>query len=152
MRRADQITGVIVLIFSLAVIEGARRMPPSGTFGPGAGFLPFWLGVAMAILSIILLVNATREPTQASGRSPFPKGAAVLSILEAVGALAAFIFLLEILGFLLAIALLTAFLLRVVERERWLTTVLVAVANAAGLYVVFQILLGVSLPKNILGF
>jgi len=152
MRRAEQITGIIMLIFSMAVMEGARRMPPSGTFGPGAGFLPFWLGAAMAILSIILLVNATREPAQASGRSPFPKGRAVLSILMTVGALAAFIFLLETLGFLLAIALLTAFLLRVVEREGWVTTATVALANAAGLYVVFKVLLGVSLPKNTFGF
>ena len=152
MRRADQITGIVMLVFSVAVIEGARRMPPSGTFGPGAGFLPFWLGAVMAILSITLLVNATRQPAHASARSPFPTGRAVVSILETVGALAAFILLLENLGFLFAIALLTAFLLRVVEREPWLTTVLVAVANAAGLYVVFRILLGVSLPKNIFGF
>jgi putative tricarboxylic transport membrane protein len=152
MRRADQLTGIIMLIFSMAVIEGARRMPPSGTFGPGAGFLPFWLGATMAILSIIMLVNATRETAPASGLSPFPKGRPVLSILMTVGALAAFISLLETLGFLLAIALLTAFLLRVVEREGWLTTVTVALANAAGLYVVFKILLSVSLPKNTFGF
>jgi putative tricarboxylic transport membrane protein len=152
MRRADQITGIFMLIFSVAVMEGGRRMPPSNTFGPGAGFLPFWLGVAMAILSIILLVNATREPVQASGRSPFPKGRPVVAILETVAALAAFFLLLETLGFLVSIALLTAFLLRAVEREGWLTTLMVAVANSAGLYVIFQMLLGVSLPKNILGF
>jgi len=152
MRRADQITGVIVLIFSLAVIEGARRMPPSGTFGPGAGVLPFCLGAAMAVLSIILLVNASREPAHASGRSPFPKGRGLLAIIETAGALGSFILLLETLGFLVATALLTAFLLRVVEREGWWITVGVALANAAGLYVVFQVLLGVSLPKTVFGF
>jgi putative tricarboxylic transport membrane protein len=127
-------------------------MPPSGTFGPGAGFLPFWLGVAMAILSIALLINATRGPVQVSEASPFPRGHAIVAILKTAGALAAFILLLETLGFLLSIALLTAFLLRIVERMGWPTTVTVAIANAAGLYVVFQMLLGVSLPKNILGF
>lgn len=152
MRRADQITGVVVLIFSLAVIEGARRMPPSGTFGPGAGFLPFWLGAALAILSIILLVNATREPVLASERSPFPRGRAVVAIVETAGALAAFVLLLETLGFVLSIVLLTAFLLRVVERVGWLTTVTVSVANALGLFIVFQKFLGVSLPKSMLGF
>ena len=152
MRRADQITGSSFSSSLLAVIEGARRMPPSGTFGPGAGFLPFWLGVAMGVLAIILLVNATREPVEASAGSPFPRGRAVVAILETVGALAVFILLLETLGFLVSIALLTAFLLRIVERVRWLTTVTVAVANSAGLYVVFQMLLGVSLPKNIFGF
>jgi putative tricarboxylic transport membrane protein len=152
MRRADKVTGVIVLIFSVAVIEGSRRMPPSNTFGPGAGFMPFWLGVLMAVFSILLIVNATRQPVESGGRFLFPIGRPVLSILETVGGLAAFILLLEPLGFLLTTALLTAFLLRVVESERWLTTAVVAVVNAIGLYVVFQVLLGAALPKNFLGF
>ena len=152
MRRADQLTGIIMFVFALAVMEGARRMPPSGTFGPGAGFLPFWLGVAMAALSVMLLVNATREPVTAGARAPFPTGWKLLPLVETVIGLGAFILLLEVLGFLLATALLTAFLLKVVERERWVTTGLVAVANAGALYIVFRILLGVSLPKNVLGF
>jgi len=152
MRRADQITGIVMLVFSLAVMEGARRMPPSGTFGPGAGFLPFWLGVAMAALSIILLVSATREPAPVGGRATFPTGWKLLPICETIGGLAAFILLLETLGFLLSIALLTAFLLRVVEREGWGTTLTVAVANAGALYIIFKVMLGVSLPKNTFGF
>ncbi|RPI08468.1 MAG: tripartite tricarboxylate transporter TctB family protein [Zetaproteobacteria bacterium] len=152
MRRADQITGIVMLVFAMAVMEGSRRMPPSGTFGPGAGFLPFWLGVAMAALSIILLVNATREPVLGGGPAPFPTGWKLLPLVETVGGLAAFVLLLETLGFLLSIALLTAFLLRVVEREGWFTTLLVAVGNAGALYIIFKVFLGVSLPKNIFGF
>jgi putative tricarboxylic transport membrane protein len=152
MRRADQITGIIVLIFSLAVMEGSRRMPPSATFGPGAGFLPFWLGVLMAVLSILLIIRASRQPGGTPGRSPLPNRRAAIAIAATVAGLAAFIVLVEPLGFLLATALLTAFLLRVVERERWRTTALVAAGNAVGLYVIFQILLGVNLPKNMLGF
>lgn len=127
-------------------------MPPSGTFGPGAGFLPFWLGLAMAVLAIILLVNATREPVLAGGCAPFPTGWKLLPILETICGLAVFILLLETLGFLLSIALLTAFLLRVVEGEGWGTTLLVAVGNAGALYIIFKVLLGVSLPKNTFGF
>jgi putative tricarboxylic transport membrane protein len=152
MRRADQIAGAIILVFSLAVIEGGRRMPPSNTFGPGAGFLPVCLGVVMALLSVLLLVNAWRQSREAACRSPFPDRKAMLAITSTVGAMAAFILFLETLGFLLATTLLSAFLLGVIERERWLTTALVAVGNALGLYIVFQILLGVSLPKNLLGF
>jgi putative tricarboxylic transport membrane protein len=152
MRRADQITGILMFLFGAVVMEGARRMPPSGTFGPGAGFLPFWLGAAMAVLSVILLTNATREPAQAGGRAPFPTGRKLLPLIETALGLAAFILLLEWLGFLLSTALLTAFLLKAVEREGWVTTGIVAVANAGALYVVFQILLGVNLPKSILGF
>lgn len=152
MRRADQITGILMLIFSAAVMEGGRRMPPSNTFGPGAGFLPFWLGVVMAILSVTLLVNATRQPATAGGAAPFPTGRPLVAILATAVSLAAFILLLEPLGFLLATGLLTAFLLKAVEREGWRTSLVVAVANAAMLYLVFNTLLGVSVPRNLFGF
>jgi putative tricarboxylic transport membrane protein len=152
MRRADQITGIITLIFSVAVMEGGRRMPPSNTFGPGAGFLPFWLGVILALLSILLFVNARRQADGTADRSPFPNKKSMLSIALTTGSLAAYNFLIEPLGFLVSTVLLSAFLLGVVERERWHVTALVAVANAIGLYIIFQVLLGVGLPKNALGF
>jgi putative tricarboxylic transport membrane protein len=152
MRRADQATGVLLLVFSLALMEGSRRLPPSGTYGPGAGFLPFWLGALMAGLSILLLVTARREPVAAADKHPFPPRQGLIPVGATIGGLAAYILLLERLGFLLGTGLLTAFLLGVVEREKWSTTVLVAVLNSVGLHVVFRILLGVSLPKNVLGF
>ena len=152
MRRADQITGIIVLIFSLAVMEGSRRLPPSATFGPGAGFLPFWLGVLLAILSLLLIGQASRQPGTAMSKAMFPDRQTLIPVGAAIGSLAAYILVLERLGFLLGTGLLTAFLLGVVEREKWLTTVLVAVLNSVGLYVVFHVLLGVSLPRNMFGF
>lgn len=152
MRRADQITGIIMLIFAAAVMEGGRRMPASLTFGPGAGFLPFWLGVVMAVLAILLYVNATREPAEAKSRSPFPDRRAILAIMATVASLAAYNLIIEPVGFLVSTALLSAFLLGVVEREPWYTTASVAAANAVVLYIIFEKLLGVSLPKNVLGF
>ncbi len=152
MRRADQVTGILLVVFSLALMEGSRRLPPSGTFGPGAGFLPFWLGALMAILSILLLVTARRQPVASAEGRLFPNRKVLIPVGATIGGLAAYILLLEWLGFLLGTGLLTAFLLGVVEREKWATAVLVAVLNAAGLHVVFRLLLGVSLPKNVLGF
>jgi hypothetical protein len=69
-----------------------------------------------------------------------------------IASLAVYILTLEILGFLVGTGLLTAFLLGVVEREKWSTTVVVAVLNSVGLYLVFQVLLGVNLPTNRFGF
>ncbi len=152
MRRGDQVTGIIVLAFSLALMEGSRRLPPSATFGPGAGFLPFWLGALMAVLSILLLVNACRQPVAAADKALFPNRRVLIPVGATIGSLAAYILVLDRLGFLLGTGLLTAFLLGVVEREKWPTAVLVAVLNSVGLYVVFHVLLGVSLPKSVLGF
>jgi putative tricarboxylic transport membrane protein len=152
MRRADQVTGIIVLIFSSVLMEGSRRLPPSATFGPGAGFLPFWLGALLALLSILLIVNAFRRPVVSATKRIFPSGRVLLTLGAAIAGLAVYILTLEILGFLVGTGLLTAFLLGFVGREKWYTTILVAVLNAAGLYLVFQVLLGVNLPANRFGF
>jgi putative tricarboxylic transport membrane protein len=154
MRRADRIAGILVLLFSIAVMEGGRRMPPSKTFGPGAGFLPFWLGALLALLSVLLIVQAWRRSAR-TGDAPrplIPSRAALVAVLSTAGGLAAYILLLEPLGFLLATTLFGGFLLGVVERERWTVALTVSVLNAIALHVVFQRLLGVSLPQNVLGF
>ena len=152
MRRADQVTGVIVLLFSILLMVGSWRMPPSATFGPGAGFLPFWLGALLAVLSIILVLYSSRQPVIPANKPVFPGGRTLLTLGAVIAGLAVYILLLEVLGFLVGTGLLTAFLLGVVEREKWSTTILVAVLNSAGLYLVFQVLLGVNLPANRFGF
>jgi len=53
MRRADQITGIVMLIFSLIIAYTSWQMPQRVEFGPGMGFLPFWLAVLMAVLSVM---------------------------------------------------------------------------------------------------
>jgi len=152
MRRADQVTGVVVLLFSVFVMVGAWRMPPSATFGPGAGFLPFWCGALLALLSFLLILSGVRRPLVAAAKTLFPSERGLLTLAAVVVGLTAYILTLETLGFLVGTGLLTAYLLGVVEKEKWTTTILVAVLNSAGLYVVFQVLLGVNLPTNRFGF
>jgi putative tricarboxylic transport membrane protein len=153
MRKADQITGIIVLIFSGFVIEESWRMPrQSATFGPGVGFLPFWLGVLMAILSILLMVTTWRRPADPTKKAIFPGRQALIAIVSVLAGLAVYIILLEVLGFLVDTMLFTAFLLGVVMREKWKMTLLIASLTSGGLYVIFQLLLGVNLPVNMFGF
>ena len=152
MRRADQLTGVIVLLFSVVLMVGSWRMPPSATFGPGAGFLPFWCGALLALLSLLLVLNALWRPAVSTTKSVFPSGRVLFTLGVVIASLAVYILTLESLGFLVGTGLLTAFLLGVIEREKWYTAILVAILNSAGLYLVFQILLGVNLPANRFGF
>jgi putative tricarboxylic transport membrane protein len=151
MRRADQVTAIVLFIGSLALMREARKLPPGGTFGPGPEFLPFWLGVLMAGLALLLFLQARRRAPAGAGRV-FPDAKALVPLGATLAGLAAYILVLELLGFLLATGLLTAFLLGVVERERWTTSLAVAVANAVVLQTIFRTLLGVSLPKGFLGF
>jgi len=142
----------VVLIFSIVLMEESRRMPQSATFGPGVGFLPFWLGVLMALLSIVLIIKAGRGPRDPKTRRIFPSWKALVTLAAILAGLAVYILLLDVLGFLVDTALYSAFLLGVVERERWPKALGVAVLNSGGLYLIFRMLLGVSLPKNMFGF
>ena len=153
MKKADLITGVILLVISGYVIQEALRMPPSATFGPGSGFLPFWLGVLLTVLAVILLATAwRRQATEKDSKSPFPGKRALIAIGSVLGGLAVYIVLIEVLGYLVDTFLYVAFLLGIVERERWPMTVGVAVLTTAGLYIIFRVLLGITLPSNMFGF
>jgi putative tricarboxylic transport membrane protein len=153
MKKADLITGIVLLILSGYVIQEAWRMPQSGTFGPGAGFLPFWVGIIIAILAVILLGTVWhRQETEKDIRSPFPAKRALIAITGVLGGLAVYILLIEVLGYLVDTFLFVTFLMGIVEREKWPRTLMVSVATTAGLYLIFQTLLGITLPSNMFGF
>jgi putative tricarboxylic transport membrane protein len=153
MKKAEMITGVVLLVLSGFVIWGASQMPPSATFGPGAGFLPFWLGVLLAILATILFVSAKRrQATEKDSESVFPGKQALFAIAAVLGGLAGYILLIDVLGYLVDTFLFVMFLVKVVEREPWPLTLKLAVATTAGLFITFQILLKITLPSNMFGF
>jgi putative tricarboxylic transport membrane protein len=153
MKKADLITGILLLLLSGYVIWESWRMPPSATFGPGSGFLPFWIGLILAVLALILLATAwRREATGKEIKSPFPGKRAIIAIGGVLGGLAVYIVLIEVLGYLVDTFLYVTFLLGIVEREKWPMTIMVAVSTTVGLYVIFQVLLGIILPSNMFGF
>ncbi len=152
MKKADQITAIVLLLFSAFVIEESAKMTLFVEFAPGYGFFPFWLGILMAILSIMLYVDASRRPEERDELAPIPGREALIKVALILGGLGVYAFLMEITGYVVDTLLLVVLLLGVVEREKWQLTALVAVLMTALLYLIFQVILGVSLPKGPLGF
>jgi putative tricarboxylic transport membrane protein len=157
MKKADQITGIIVLIFSGFVIEESWRMPHQAlegrtVFAPWMGFVPFWMGVFLAILSILLIANAWLRPADPKEKAILPNRQAQIRIVLLIASLAAYFFLLEVLGYLVSTLLLNAFLLRFVMQTKWGVALLLGSGASVSLYVIFQVLLNVGLPINIFGF
>ena len=60
--------------------------------------------------------------------------------------------LLKVLGFLLAFALFTLFLVAVMYRRPMLSALVFAAGAAVGFYLLFPVALNVELPKGVLGF
>jgi putative tricarboxylic transport membrane protein len=153
MKKADMITGVVLLALSGFVIQETWRMPSSATFGPSAGFLPFWLGIILALFAAILFVSAWRRPaTEKDNNSIFPGKEALLAITLVLVSLAVYILLIEVLGYLVDTFLFIVFLMKAVEREKWPLTLMVSVGTTAVLFLTFQFLLQITLPSNMFGF
>jgi putative tricarboxylic transport membrane protein len=153
MKKADMMTGIFLLVLSGFVMWEALQMPPSATFGPGSGFLPFWLGVVLVVLATILIVSAKRrQAADKDEKAVFPGKQALLAITVVLCGLAGYILLIDVLGYLVDTFLFIVFLVKVVEREKWPLTIKVALATTAGLYITFQVLLKITLPSNMFGF
>jgi putative tricarboxylic transport membrane protein len=131
------------------IIAEAARWEYLGQDGPGPGFFPLWYGIAMAALSLGLVVSSVLRQPGAEERIDWAKArrafAAWLALALSVAAL-------ELLGFLVAFAGLVFFLVAVMYREPLRVAATMALASAAAFYVLFALALGVPLPTGVLGF
>ncbi len=152
MAKADRITGGVMLLFALGVIAMARQMPMFAEFGPGAGFLPFWLAVLIGVLAILMVVNAGGHRGEHEEGSSLPTRQGAIRSAIAFAALVVYVLLLQVLGFVIPTLIMITFLMKVLGRDTWKNSIVIAVAGTVGLYVVFGILLEVSLPASLLNY
>jgi hypothetical protein len=150
MRRADRITGLLLLAFGASFAVGARQFPYSTPNGPGSGFLPFWLGLVMAALALMLLVSAMRATDP--GPAWLPSGRPLVRIGVVVVATALFVALMGVVGMALGTALFLVGLLRFLEGHGWGVTLSVAAGTALVNWLIFSYWLGVPFPVSVLGF
>ena len=150
MRNADQIAGAALLAFAVAFSAGALKFYTySGPGGPGSAFLPFWLGVIMAILAAALLVGAVRS--RDPGPAWLPHGEGIRRLAVVLGVTTAFVALLKVIGMILGTALFLVVLMRALDRTPWRLTLSVAAAIASLNYLVFTYWLRVPFPVSVLG-
>jgi hypothetical protein len=151
VRSADRIAGAALLAFAVAFSAGALRYYTYwGPGGPGSGFLPFWLGIAMAVLSGVLLAGALAS--RDAGAGWLPRGEGLKRLVVVLAGTTAFVALLQVVGMMLGTVLFLVALLRLLEGYRWFVTLGVAVAMAFVNYLVFTYWLRVPFPVSPLGF
>jgi putative tricarboxylic transport membrane protein len=152
MRRADTIVWVVLLAFGAFVVRESLAHNYYGSdFGPGPGFFSFWLGILLIVLSVVQLVISWRRPAKPLPAGFIPSRAGLNRMLSIIGALAAALLLMNILGFTLTMMGFCIFLLRRLGRQSWWLTLVLAVAASFGAAFLFG-LLQVMLPKGLLGF
>ena len=149
MRRCNQVVGILLLVFSIWVIIASQDLIYKEEFSPGAGFFPFWLGLSLLILSIVLLFTSTILKLNITEGNPFPGRQALLRIITILGSLLVSLLLFERLGFLLTMGLFIAFLLIFVEKYRWYSGIFISALMVFAIYGLFKIGLDVPLPPGL---
>jgi len=151
MQHADRIAGAALLISGVAFSAGALRYYTYWSpGGPGSGFLPFWLGIVLAVLAGFMLVGALGARRTEAGW--LPRGDGLKRLVVVLVVTTAFVALLRVVGMMLGTVLFLVVLLRFLEGYRWLVTMGVAVTMAAVNYLVFTYWLRVPFPVSPLGF
>ena len=141
MKRGEVISGVVLGALGVYVVTEAARWEYLGPDGPGPGFFPLWYGIAMAGLSLWLMVSSVlkEQPESVDWSGARRALATWVALALAVAAL-------KLVGFLVAFAALVFFVVAVMYRRPPGKAAIVAVCITAGFYVVFPLALGVKLP------
>jgi putative tricarboxylic transport membrane protein len=150
MDRIDQVAALLWLVVGIVVLIGSKDLKYRAEYGPGPGFFPFWLGVGLIVLGLMLLAQISfSRKEEKENFSPPSKYAAWQMFLVMFGFFG-FVFLAEKVGFLLCIGLLFLFLLVVVERRGWKFSLAIALINTFLFWVVFEVGLSLRLPPGLL--
>ena len=149
MWHANLIAGVAVFLLGIATTLLAwMTLPYSGEFGPGPGFLPLWLGIALVVSSIPVIITDLRK-TDRSERLFQPETWKCLKVLILIVIV---FFVLPVLGFSAGLALITAGGMRIMGKRSWVSCVVTVIATAVCIHYLFGQWLSIPIPEGMLGW
>jgi hypothetical protein len=161
MDRAEKISSIVLIAFGLFVAYYSRQYLKLGMMiTPGAGFLPFWIGIALVVLGAIWLLNTLLAGTgpgaggegsrarDATAEGKASRGRILTKFLPGVLLVLLYAWLFEKAGYIVSTALFMVGWQKLVEKESWRKTAVIAVLCAGCMYALFSYLLKVYLPTG----
>jgi putative tricarboxylic transport membrane protein len=135
--RASVVSGGLLLLLGLLSIAEALRVRDDWL---GAKLMPLIVG------GVLVLLGAAHLVGPAEAKPAWPDAASARRVVVMFMALALYVALMPVLGFLLATFLLALALVRMLATYSWTRTLLTTAGIAVGSHVVFQRWLGMPLP------
>lgn len=152
MKKADQWSGLALLLLSAGMIWAALGLPFGNLHNPGPGFFPFWLGLIMGAMSIGLIVQTTLAKRNVRTiRNILEEDVRWSKVLLVLVALILYGFLMDTIGFLIMTFLLMVVLLRFIETQSWKVVIGWALVGSVGAYLIFEVWMKLRLPKGFWG-
>jgi putative tricarboxylic transport membrane protein len=153
--RLDLVGGIFWLVISIIAMMESYRLNLGSWQKPGSGFLPFLAASFLAIFSIIVILGTLGSRKRVEQREVWPnregwsKAAFIFIILLA------YTLGLEKAGFAVSTFLLMLLLLKTIEPQSWMKSLLFSFTVVFISYIIFHTWLKVPLPSglmSLLGF
>jgi hypothetical protein len=160
MNRAERIASIVLVAFGLGVAYYSREILKLGkAITPGAGFMPYYIGLAMAILGgawFVATFLARGEAQEAASGDPeavahereLHRQRILTRFLPGIALIVAYAWIFEGAGYFVSTVLFMVGWQKLVEREKWGKTVLIALVCAGAMWALFSFLLKGVLPSG----
>jgi putative tricarboxylic transport membrane protein len=152
MRNTDQSSSLFWLVVAIGIVLLSIRYGVGTLHEPGPGFITFFAGAILIVLSLALFFSSFVDRAQRNSLWSLWAGLETGKVLYVILLLVAYTFLLKPVGFLISTFLLLVLMFRVKGSYRLKTVFLMSSLVTAGSYLVFEIWLKAQLPKGILGW
>lgn len=145
----NKISSILGLLFAIFIMKEGYQLDVGGFGRPGPGFFVFFGGILLAIFSAILLIQSSlgKEKIELTRDTKVENPMTVGYI---VGVLILYAILFETLGFILCTFFLIIFLLWLFDKKKWWYMFLIAALISSACFILFDILLGTTLPMGTL--
>lgn len=151
MRRTYQITGLVFLLLAAFLGYYASGLSYYTPLGPGPGFFPRWLCILLALLAMVVLLQATFRQRDALPEDFFAPASGYRRIAAILVALIAVANLMPTFGFRLTMLVFYLALLSLLGRRHPLETLILALIGSFGTFYLFVEFLSQPLPVGIFG-
>jgi len=145
----DKWSSLVWFGIAIGICLGSLKLSLGEFHNPGPGFLSFAAGFLLGALALVNYFQSRRIRSAEKKSKPFwanrNKG---FKMVLTVFALLGYAMGMDYLGFLLSTFIFLAFLLKVIEPQRWSVALLGALSASATAYCIFELLLQSQLPKS----
>ncbi len=152
MKHPDQYAGIFWILLGTAITVSSFSYGVGSFSAPGPGFITFGAGAILTGLSLLLLISARKSKGVAQSLRSLWAGRQTGKAFYIVGLMAAYMLLLSPLGFLISTFFLLILLFRIQPLYSLKTIVFLSAASTVASIVVFDLWLGVQLPRGFMGY
>jgi putative tricarboxylic transport membrane protein len=152
MRNPDQSSSLFWLVIGIGIALCSLKYGVGTLHEPGPGFITFFAGAILIILSLSLFFSSFRDQKARTRLQSLWAGLETGKVLYVIVLLITYTFLLKPVGFLISTFFLLFLLFRIKGSYHLKTIFLMSLLVTVGSYIIFEIWLKAQLPKGVLGF